>query len=301
MQGLAQRLWTRRSHLHIGDLAWQRRPQGPHRAQPTRLWFAEGTLVAWIWGQSGGPLHILVDPSYPELFDEGLMWLATASPDLALEATALESDRVLITALERQGYIRRADKPFGLQAFHDLSGDLAVDLPPGFRVVTMADGLSVERKVAGHRAAWSRLADYDPEAAPLVSSMSAARYAQLMQTWPYRGDLDIAIEAPDGRLAASACIWLDEVNGVGLFEPVGVDPQFRRLGLSQAVGLACLDSLKAAGAQMALVKPRGDDNYPVPRHAYKQMGFTIVARQYIFVRPSPKPVRPRAPGPSALF
>ena len=36
MQALVQRLWTRRSHLHIGDLAWQRNPYGPMVNQPTQ-------------------------------------------------------------------------------------------------------------------------------------------------------------------------------------------------------------------------------------------------------------------------
>lgn len=301
MQALVQRLWTRRSHLHVGDLAWQRNPYGATPAQPTRLWRDGDQAVAWVWGQGGGAMHILVDPAFADHYDEALAWLAGASQGVALQATALETDAALIGALERNGYQRRPDAPFGLQAFRTLDDEPPVTLPAGFRALTMEQIVDVARKVAGHRAAWSRLADYDPADPPLNSSMSVERCEALMRTWPYRPELDWAIEAPDGRLAACATTWLDEANGVGLFEPVGVDPDFRRLGLSQALGAAALGGLKCAGARLAMVKPRGDNAYPVPRHAYKAMGFVVEARQYVFVRRPPEAADRRAPRPSALF
>ena len=65
--------------------------------------------------------------------------------------------------------------------------------------------------------------------------MTAARYRSIMETWPYRHDLDQVVEAPDGTLAASALGWYDEVNRVGLLEPVGTDPRHGRRGLGAAV------------------------------------------------------------------
>jgi predicted N-acetyltransferase YhbS len=106
----------------------------------------------------------------------------------------------------------------------------------------------------------------------------------MMRTWPYRPELDFGVEAPDGRIVASCTAWLDEVNRVGEFEPVGVDPEFRRMGLSRALCLATLHALKAAGATLATVKPRGDDAYPVPRHAYTTMGFVADGRHHIYQR-----------------
>ena len=129
--------------------------------------------------------------------------------------------------------------------------------------------------------------------------MTEARYRDLMLAWPYRADLDLAILAPDGRVAASACLWLDETTGVGLFEPVGVDPDFRRQGLSRAICAWGLERLKTVGAARALVKPRGDDAYPVPRYIYKSLGFAIEARDYVFVRRPPR--RSPRPSPTPLF
>ena len=45
------------------------------------------------------------------------------------------------------------------------------------------------------------------------------------------------------------------------------------MGLSRALCLTALAALKAAGATLATVKPRGDLDYPVPRQAYRSMGF----------------------------
>lgn len=298
MQGLVQRLWTRRSFLHIGDLAWQRDPRAPDVAQPTALWFDGETLVGWIW-RLAAEAHVLFDPAFAGILPDALNWAVAQSPDASLAISALEGDRALMAALTETGFVRDPAVPFDLQAFRDLEDLPPMELPPGFSALTQAELGNVERKAAGHRAAWSRLADYDPEEPPLNSRVSTESYREMMATWPYRPELDLAILSPDGRVAASACTWLDEDHGVGLFEPVGVDPDFRRLGLARAICAFGLAALKAAGARLALVKPRGDDAYPVPRYVYKSMGFVVEARTYVFVR-RPSRRSPR-PSPTPLF
>ena len=98
-----------------------------------------------------------------------------------------------------------------------------------------------------------------------------------MAAWPYRTDLDWVAEAPDGAFVANCLIWLDP-DGVGLIEPVGTSPEYRRQGLSRAVCLAALQALKAAGGTRAIVYPRGDDAYPIPRKLYQSMGFQPYTR-----------------------
>ncbi len=86
------------------------------------------------------------------------------------------------------------------------------------------------------------------------------------------------VETPDGRFVAYCLGWYDEVNRVGLFEPVGTVAEYRRMGLSTAVGVAVLRAFRAAGGVRAIVFPRGDDGYPIPRQVYASMGFTPHAR-----------------------
>ncbi len=291
MQDLVQRTWTRNSHLHVGDLAWQRYPRGSRADWPTRLWFSGDDIVAWTWAwrEADAPadedqFYVVADPRYPQHLGAAIDWAEAALPARRLGTIAYEHDAPFVGALARRGYRPRQHGPFGLHTFRPLDDIPEPALPDGFRALSMAEIGDVARKVAGHRASWSRFAVYDPEDPPLVSGMTVARYQDLMSTWPYRADLDFGVVQAGGRVVASATAWLDEVNGVGLFEPVGVDPEFRGLGLSRALCYAALHALKAAGATLATVKPRGDLDYPVPRQAYRKMGFVSEGRQYVYER-----------------
>jgi GNAT superfamily N-acetyltransferase len=294
MQSLVQATWTRNSHLHIGDLVWQRYPRGVKADWPTRLWFAGDQIVAWAWVWSEADAEadrdeffVVVHPGHGRLFDEALDWAEATNAAPHLGTIAYEHDALLVAALGRRGYRPREHAPFGLHTFRPLDDLRAPELPSGFAARSMAEIGDVGLKVAGHRASWSRLVAYNPEDPPLVSSVTVERYRDMMQTWPYRPELDFGIEAPDGRIVASCTAWLDEANRVGLFEPVGVDPEFRRRGFSRSLCFTALRALKAAGATLATVKPRGDDGYPVPRRAYATMGFFPEGRQRVWARGGP--------------
>jgi GNAT superfamily N-acetyltransferase len=291
MQALVQAAWTRNSHLHVGDLAWQRYPREPQPNWPTRLWFADGEIVAWSWvwtdadaAADEDEFYFLVRPDHAGLCNEVLDWAEATNPSPCLASPAHERDTLLVGALTRRGYRPRDHGPFGIHTFRTLIDIPKPTLPAGFRAVSMVEIGDVERKVAGHRASWSRFADYRESDPPLVSGMTVPRYRDMMRTWPYLPELDLGVEGPDGRIVASCTVWLDEQNRVGEFEPVGVDPEFRRMGLSRAMCFAALHALKAAGATLATVKPRGDDDYPVPRHAYATMGFVADGRRHVYQR-----------------
>ena len=291
MQALVQACWRRTSHLHIGDLAWQRYPRAPSADWPTRLWFSGEDVVAWAWSwreadadDDADQFYILVRPDHAALYDEVLDWAEATNPGKSLGTIAFEHDTLLVQALARRGYRPRQRGPFGLHTFRNLADIPEPILPPGFKVLSMVEIGDVERKVAGHRASWSRFANYDAADPPLVSGMTAERYRDTMRTWPYRPELDFGVEGPGGPIVASCTTWLDDVNRIGLFEPVGVDPEFRRLGLSRAMCFAALRALRQAGATLATVKPRGDDAYPVPRHAYGTMGFVSEGAQKVYVQ-----------------
>ena len=63
----------------------------------------------------------------------------------------------------------------------------------------------------------------------------------------------LVVVAPDGQLAGMVTIYLDRRNRVGLFEPVGVHPRFRRLGLARAAMAQGLREMAAAGMRVARV------------------------------------------------
>ncbi len=79
--------------------------------------------------------------------------------------------------------------------------------------------------------------------------------------------------AEDGT-AARARVWFDDVNLVGLFEPVETHEDFRRLGLARAVMTEGLRRMREAGMKTARVE---HDITNAPAAAlYESLGFTVV-------------------------
>jgi len=128
---------------------------------------------------------------------------------------------------------------------HFLARDLTeAPAPPtlaeGFRCRTVQPDDLGER-VAIHRDVWA------------PSRVTESSFANVRSAWPYRASLDCVIEAPDGRFAAYALLWPDDVNRVGELEPVGVRAEFRRRGLGAAVCLAALARWHDEGGRQAIV------------------------------------------------
>ena len=113
-------------------------------------------------------------------------------------------------------------------------------LPKGFRFLAAKD-VSAADAVKAHRDAW------------YPSSFTEAAFERVRRTWPYRADLHVLIEAPDGTLAATAIIWLDDSTRTAEFEPVGTHRDFRRRGLGTALQLHGMHLARAAGANRMLV------------------------------------------------
>ena len=111
-------------------------------------------------------------------------------------------------------------------------------------------------------------------------------YARLQQEWPYRADLDHAVVAPDGSFAAFCIAWLDEENRGGLLEPVGTHPDHRRRGLASAVCLAAVRSLRALGAENAVIA--SEDGSP-GEAVYRGIGFRTVTRHVTFGKKTTEP------------
>jgi GNAT superfamily N-acetyltransferase len=101
-------------------------------------------------------------------------------------------------------------------------------LPEGF---TYATGLEVSpKKVATAR---SLAFGYDADKALVEKSITSI---ELMRTMPdYDSYTDMYILSPDGDVAAFACLWFDPINKLGLLEPLGTVPKYRRMGLASIV------------------------------------------------------------------
>ncbi|GIF51853.1 acetyltransferase (GNAT) family protein [Asanoa ferruginea] len=289
MQGLAQRVTAARPELisagaSYGELAWVW-GQGCtlHRATwPRRLWFAGTELVAWAWvfiprqvrrndgsvkTVTGASLSYQVHPDHLELIDELIEWYDGVAE--GLERTALPTDAEE-HALKRWAAHGYAADTAALDDWTQLNQRDLTELeqpllPVGFRFRT-ADEAAPEAAVQAHVDAWA------------PSAYTVQSYAAVRQTAAYRGDLHVLVEAPDGTMAASTIMWLDEANKTVEFEPVGTHPGYRRLGLAKAMMLHGMQLARAAGAIHATVVCLGAPVHPMPRAFYLGLGFRELSR-----------------------
>ncbi len=291
MQRAVQRTWTPNSRWHIGDLAWGRNHvPNMELSWQTSLWEDNNTVTAWGWVTAPGSLDLYLDPAHTELAAEVLAWFEEiTATSTEHTVTVMETDTHLIETLEQSAYHPQPDAPFFQHCIINLDDSLAVPLlREGYRLRATRMN-EANKRAAAHRAAWrpGRIGELlvpPIDLGDADSAVTTKSYQAVMDTWPYRHDLDKVVEAPDGALVASALGWLDEVNRVGELEPVGTDPRHVRRGLASAVTLSCLLALRDAGATQAVVYPRGDDAYPVARRLYFGLGFQPVARTVTYCR-----------------
>lgn len=283
MQSLAQRVWSPNSRFHVGDIAWGRYSvPNAETGFRTSLWRDGDVVRAWGWVELPNYLDVLVDRATPDVAADVLSWFAEVATGPNLTCLVMEGDQHVIDALERAGYARQVEGPFF--ARHTITLDTLQEpsLPQGFSLRHVEDAESKARAQV-HRDSWS---DFG-------SRMTTESYARVMNTWPYRLETDWVVESPTGELVASALGWLDEVNKVGLVEPVGCAPEHRGRGLGAAVNLALLNAFRQQGATIAVVLPRGDEGYPGPGRLYRKIGFKPGSRTFTYVRKStPRVLKP---------
>jgi GNAT superfamily N-acetyltransferase len=146
-------------------------------------------------------------------------------------------------------------------------------LPGGFRFRNADEG-GPEAAVLAHLDAWH------------PSTYSAQAYEGVRRTPAYRGDLHVLLEAPDGTMAASAIMWLDEANKTAEFEPVGTHPDYRRRGLGRALLLHGMHLARDAGASHMTVACLGAPGHPRARGLYYSVGFRKFSWDVPFIKPS---------------
>lgn len=280
LQHLGSRLWpaSASGRHHPGQLAWSARHRLGSDAGPARVWVEDGADVAGAWVEEPTWIDLCLDASHAYATDvarDAVEWcLARAATDDPVRTSVLADEHLLLDVLAEAGFLPEPG-PFFRHHHLDLAALPAVPLVDGYRLRAVQPGEAAAR-AACHRRAWGT------PAAP--SAVTTASYAALMETAPYRPDLDRVAVAGDGTWVASCLVWLDPASGVALVEPVGCAPDHRRRGLASAVSVAALHAAREAGATRALVCPRGDRDYPAPMALYQGLGFEPGERTVTLVR-----------------
>ena len=292
MQGLAQQVMASRLELvngdaTVGELAWvwAKDFDALNRFWRHRLWFVDGRLAAWGWAylpyklrRSDGKLLEVetarliwqVHPDRPEMLSDVLDWYDEVAQGVDRLLTIQSADVRAEAIAAAHGY--EVDREAASDSGHwgqfnarDLTDVPDPVLPEGFRFLAARD-VSVAEAVKAHRDAWH------------PSGFTETAFERVRRTWPYRSDLHVLIAAPDGTLAATAIIWLDEATRTAEFEPVGTHRDFRRRGLGAALQLHGMHRAKAAGATRMLVACLGAPAHPAARNLYYSVGFRAFTR-----------------------
>lgn len=94
---------------------------------------------------------------------------------------------------------------------------------------------------------------------------------EVMRKPGYAPEREFIVVAPDEQFAAFTVTWLDEINKVGYFEPVGVHQAFHRRGLGRALMLHALHEMKRLGMERAQVVHQIDNR--ASTGLYDSLGF----------------------------
>ena len=260
------------SGLHPGDVA--HRIGSGLREFPTddvvHVWTDNGSVVAFglLWPQWDA-FDLGVHPNLPEadyqfVVDE---LASSAARDGRVETEVYSGDLRLTGLVSSIGFTKIGE-PFVLTS-HPVDGHRPVDLP-GYTVrsATIADS---DRICEAHVSAFS--SSWTPEA-----------YHRYMATPPYEPRFEVIAVEEDGTVAGFAVVWLDRMNSVGYFEPVGTHADHQRRGVGSAVLAAGMNLMLAEGMVRASVLH--DTDSPGTAAFYASCGFARIGTISRWVRES---------------
>lgn len=258
---------------HIGDLPHRfyngLRGRYP-REEMIRLWHRNGALAGFAQANPKMGLYdARISPDFRggNLEYEVLSWgTATlrdwmdreGAHDKPVMTDAYVCDAERRACLVELGY-QSSEKPWVVLNERLLDNDLPdIILPGGFsiRSVTEADAAAV---AAVHKSAFN------------VPWTTELYLNEVMRQPGYDPNLEHVVVAPGGSFAAFCFTWLDTINGIGQFEPVGTHKDYHRKGLGRALMTYGLKIMQQRGMRAAQVCNTTDNS--AAEGLYRAMGF----------------------------
>lgn len=138
-------------------------------------------------------------------------------------------------------------------------------LPPGYQIRALGEVGEISKRAAAQRQVWHPWS---------VGNVSDEDYERFILLPGYYRDLDVVAVTPEGVIASYVNGWLDPLNRIGDFGPVGALPDYRRQGLTRAVLLEGLRRMKARGMERVCVST-GISNIAAIG-LYESVGFKIM-------------------------
>lgn len=243
---------------HRGDLDWWLIPEmGGALCDQIELWFRGEELLAFvIYLEERADYDVIASPAWRgSTLERELMHWADAR--LSKAARCFQKKELCAYCFSDHHFQREIFSQLGYEEGQDVilyAQTLpeqtlpTVSLPAGFRWLPPMRMEWAAARAAAHADAFH------------PSKMNPAAYRRLLRNAPdYCAALDIVAVAADGQHAAFALAWVDEANGIGLFEPVGTRREFQRRGLGHAVLREGMRRLQACGMNEVMVGCEADN------------------------------------------
>ena len=146
-----------------------------------------------------------------------------------------------------------------------LTEEYSVTLPRNFYFV-YGDKVNSKDKGMAHAKAFG----YADEV--LYTERSVIAFQEMRITPDYRPEFDIHILSPENEIASFATMWYDKRNQIGILEPVGTIPKYRRMGLGRASIMQLANQCKQVGGTKLYVGSDQDFYLQGGFHPYTQYG-----------------------------
>jgi ribosomal protein S18 acetylase RimI-like enzyme len=168
------------------------------------------------------------------------------------ERALIETQAYQYDAERKKLLVQRGYQDMGADSnlhVYDLSRPYpALDLPPGFRIESLAENRNYEARVATERLVFD--SDY----------LDKNWFKGKSSAPSYSFDWDLSVISPEGQHVAFAVAWIDRRNKAAQIDPVGTHPDYRRRGLAKALLSECFRRLYAAGILCAYIGSAPEPN-----------------------------------------
>jgi len=251
-----------------------------------RLWQDRaGKLVGYaILGEDPSfECQVLPDYEWCGIEEEAFTWAENYVNDLRHKDPARwagdftygarQDDLRRISFLERHGfkYHGRFAEVNMLRPLSEPIPDLEV--PSGWRVCSLAELGNIADRAAAQREVWQPWT---------VGNVSEADYTRFMHLPGYLPDLDVVTLSPQGVIASYVNGWIDPINKIGDFGPVGARQEYRQRGLTRLALLESLRRMKAYGMQRVCIST-GVTNTPA-LNLYASVGFKVENKYLDYIK-----------------
>ena len=278
-----------RENLHLTDLPYRLSSWGLDEVENIGLWQdGSGELTGWavlqtpFWSMDYAydpGLHAQMHPRILAWADERARQALShpsGRPSWFVNVFDRQTERMV--DLEAAGYVNQdnAGEDAWSKVFMTMPSQVPTHpvpgLPKGFQLRPLAGQQEVAAYVELHRLAFG------------TENMTEAWRRRVLMRQEYKPELDLVVEAPDGRLAAFCVGWFDPVGRAGRpegqIEPMGVREEYRGLGLGRAILGECLRGLRALGAGQIWVET---DNFrDAAMGLYEAAGFQVVEKVLVY-------------------